>query len=96
MTFDQIQKLLGETTTNTLTEMLMRLNHASDEQTCPTSHNRALREFLTTMLAYTVVSAPDDDAGTDTVSQTSGRFEEIANEMFELLDDERLKKPVIN
>lgn len=96
MTFQEMQQLLGEATTNKLTEMVLVLNQATDTQTDPTVHNRALREFLSTLLAITVVSAPDATPGADTVTQTSGRFEEIVRKMYELRNDPSFTPPLLN
>lgn len=96
MTFEEMQALLGEATTNTLTEIILKLNHASNAQSDPGVHNRALREFLSTMLAFTVVRGPEDLPSDDTVTETSGRFEEIARQMFEIRNDPNFTPPLLN
>lgn len=97
MTYDEIQKHLGEPATNTLTELVLRLNQASDSKSNPSAHNRALREFLSTMLALTLVRAPEVDPEADPVGEATERVEEIAREMLEVQNAPGFKKkPTLN
>jgi hypothetical protein len=96
MNYEEIQEHLGETTANRLIETVILLNQASEEKRDPQHYNRALREILLTMLAFTVVNAPDDDRSHVSLTQVSDRFEEVAREMFAVRDEPGLPAPVLN
>ena len=55
MTFEEIQKILGETLTNEILGKILTLMQATPDAKDPDAHQRALCELLTALLAVLVV-----------------------------------------
>lgn len=87
MTFDRIQKTLGQSETNNLTADILRLVHAGTKADNPSAHDQALCELLTAMLAMVLVRETAPDEASLAVMKASDRLQQLAQAIADLQTD---------